>query len=62
MSKITKEIKNVIRDLLRLFLTPIVYNKIRFVIVHHYYPDLIHPRTFSEKIFSRKFDKKFIFF
>lgn len=57
-----KELKNITRDVLRLVITPNVYNKIRFVITHKYYPDFISPSTFSEKVFARKLDSQSLSF
>ncbi len=56
MSSIKKQTKNLIRDFLRFIFTPYFYNKIRFILVHHYYPSFSSPNTFSEKIFARKLD------
>lgn len=53
MSSLKKQLKNIIRDSLRLILTPSVYNKFRFIIVHRYYPSFVNPSTFSEKVFAR---------
>ncbi|MFH6563396.1 ATP-grasp fold amidoligase family protein [Aeromonas caviae] len=53
-----KNIKNFVRDTLRFLFGKDLYNKVRFVITHKYYPDLITPRSFSEKIFARKYNSK----
>lgn len=53
-----KKIKNVVRDTLRLILGRDIYNKFRFIITHKYYPNFKEPSSFSEKIFSRKYDEK----
>ncbi|ENE4764052.1 hypothetical protein ABNJ07_002864 [Vibrio parahaemolyticus] len=62
MSSLKKQLKNIIRDSLRLILTPSVYNKFRFIIVHRYYPSFVNPSTFSEKVFARKLDSESLSF
>ncbi|WMJ03798.1 ATP-grasp fold amidoligase family protein [Aeromonas veronii] len=51
-----KEVKNFVRDTLRFILGSKKYNKLRFILTHKYYPNFVSPRTFSEKIFARKYD------
>ena len=57
-----KEVKNIIRDSLRAMLSPRGYNRIRFILTHKYNPNFQEPKTFSEKIFSRKYDHSSIRF
>lgn len=53
-----KQLKYFLRDFVRFVLTPKGYTYLRFVITHKYIPDFENPKTFSEKIISRKFDSE----
>lgn len=50
-----KSIKNKIRDILRFILGVKGYTVVRFILTHMYIPCLDNPRSFSEKIITRKF-------
>ncbi|WBA07856.1 ATP-grasp fold amidoligase family protein [Salinivibrio kushneri] len=47
---------DILRDFLRILLGAELYSKARFFLTHHYFCCRSFPRTFSEKIISRKFD------
>nr|WP_249114752.1 ATP-grasp fold amidoligase family protein [Vibrio parahaemolyticus] len=55
MFNVNKNITNFIRDSLRALLGIKIYNKLRFILTHKYYPNFSNPKTFSEKIQYRKF-------
>ncbi len=46
---------NLTRDSLRGLFGVKLYNKLRFILTHRYYPNFHLPKTFSEKIQNRKF-------
>lgn len=50
-----KKFKYLVRDTIRLFLSPQGYTYIRFLKTHKYFPRLRKPTTFSEKLIFRKF-------
>ncbi|MDX7767843.1 ATP-grasp fold amidoligase family protein [Aeromonas caviae] len=60
--KIKKKIKNFLRDFLRFLFGAKIYNRVRFCWVHRYYPNFEEPKSFSEKIFARKFDSASLLF
>ena len=51
-----KVIKYIVRDGIRLILSPKGYTYLRFLFTHKYIPKISSPRTFSEKIIYRKFN------
>ncbi|WP_206380214.1 ATP-grasp fold amidoligase family protein, partial [Vibrio kanaloae] len=50
-----KNVKNKIRDILRMILTVKGYSFFRFLVTHQYLPSFSNPSTFSEKVQHRKF-------
>lgn len=62
MKKIKRMIKNIVRDTLRFFLTPRLYNKLRFYLVHGYKLNLDNPKTWNEKIQYRKINCDPVYF
>lgn len=53
--RMKKRMKKLIRDFLRQILGSKGYAFLRFILTHHYLPNICKPRTFSEKIQHRKF-------
>lgn len=49
-----KKVKNITRDCLRFVLSKSMYIDLRFFFTHRYWGNFKNPRTFSEKLISRK--------
>ena len=56
LKKIKRIAKNITRDTLRFFLSPKLYTKLRFYLVHGYKLNLDNPKTWNEKIQYIKFN------
>ncbi|MFA0030473.1 ATP-grasp fold amidoligase family protein [Vibrio breoganii] len=53
--KFSKKSLNLVRDVIRFFLTPRTYGLIRFIITHRYIPSFSKPISWNEKIQHRKY-------